>query len=105
MKKSDKIKRNFNVDYYFDWTYDVTIEKIRKDLDELEKLGVTSIEIEAEECYGSYSVSIKAIANRLETNEEYLERKKKEKEYSDRIKQMELKQLETLQNKYKTSNS
>lgn len=103
MKKLDKIKRNFKVDYYFDWTYGVTITQIREDLDALEKLGVTSIDMDTMDNYGSISISIEAISNRLETDEEYFERKKKEDEFADKLKQAELKQLEILQNKYKSN--
>ena len=96
-----KIKRNFMVDYYLSWTYGVSISQIREDLDALEKLGVTSIDIEAYSDYGSPCVSIEAIANRLETDDEYLERLIKEEKIADEIKQRELKQLELLSAKYK----
>ena len=96
----DKIKRNFNVDYHFDWLYGIEISKIREDLDKLEKLGATSIEIEVGEYYDSPSISIQAISNRLETDEEYSARKKREEDYLSKIKQQELRQLEILSAKY-----
>lgn len=43
-----KVKVPFN----FHWTCGVTLEQFKKDLDELEKLGVTEISIEAEEIWG-----------------------------------------------------
>jgi hypothetical protein len=60
------------IDYGFhDWKYNVEINKIREDLDKLEKLGVTHIEITE----WDDSVSIVAVQERLETDEEYKKRR------------------------------
>ena len=70
----EKQIRKFKVNFDFDWTYGVQIKKLKEDLETLEKLGVTEIEIEAEDNWGSPSVTIEAFAERLETDEEFKER-------------------------------
>jgi len=70
----EKQIRKFRVNFDFDWTYGVEIKKLKEDLETLEKLGVTEIEIEAEDNWGSPSVTIEAFAERLETDEEFKER-------------------------------
>ena len=97
MKK--QVKR-FEVPFYFDWTYGVTIEKLRKDLDELEKLGVKEIDIETEENWGSTSVTINAFIEREETDEEFEKRVNEEKQWQEEIKRRDLQQLEQLKSKY-----
>lgn len=83
------------------WTYGVTIAQIREDLDKFEKLGVTEINIESEEEYGSAYVKIEAIVERLETDEEFNIRNEKEKKRKLDIEAMELAQLSRLKAKYK----
>ncbi len=97
MKKQTK---KFEVPFNFDWTYGVTIEKLRKDLDELEKLGVEEIDIHVEEFWGCASVAIEAFIEREETDEEFEERTNKEKQDQEEIKRKELQQLEQLKLKY-----
>ena len=97
MKK--QVKR-FEVPFNFYWTYGVTIEKLRKDLDELEKLGVKEIDIETEENWGSTSVTINAFAEREETDEEFEKRVNEEKQWQEEIKRRDLQQLEQLKTKY-----
>ena len=97
MKK--QVKR-FKVPFNFCWTYGITIEQLRKDLDELEKSGVKEIEIEAVEDWGSTSVKIEAFIEREETDEEFEKRVKEENETKEAIKRRELKELENLKKKY-----
>jgi hypothetical protein len=92
--------RRFKVDFDFNWTYGVEIKKLKDDLDALEKLGVTEIEIEAENNYGSASVTIEAFINRLETDEECNARITKENQRQEDIKRRELAELEKLKSKY-----
>lgn len=92
--------RRFKVPFNFDWTYGVEIKKLREDLDQLEKLGVTTIEIEAEESYGSSSVTIEAFVNRLETDEELKSRINEENRREEEQKSRELQELERLKTKY-----
>jgi hypothetical protein len=96
----EKQVRRFKVDFDFNWTYGVEIKKLKEDLDMLEKLGVTEIEIEAEEIYGSTSVKIEAFINRIETDEECKARVDKENQRQEEIKRRELEQLEKLKSKY-----
>ena len=70
----EKQIRRFKVNFDFNWTYGVEIKKLKEDLETLEKLGVTEIEIEAEDNCGSPSVTIEAFAERLETDDEFKER-------------------------------
>lgn len=88
------------VDYSLDWTYGVSIEKMRKDLDELEKLGVKEVEIEPYDSYGSSSVSIEAYINRIETDEEYSKRVERENNMKKQTEMKELELLKKLKEKY-----
>lgn len=96
----EKQVRQFEVSYQLDWDYGVEIGQIRKDLDELEKLGATHIEIEASVYFDSARLEIKAISERLETDEEFEQRKKVNEIRQEEIRQNELKQLEQLKSKY-----
>lgn len=97
----NKIKRNFNIDYSLDWTYGVEISKIRSDLDALEKLGATHVDIEVETSYDCSYIVANAFAFRTETDSEYKERIDKEREWQEQIKRRDLEQLEILKTKYK----
>lgn len=88
------------IDYKFNWTYGVSIEQIRKDLDELEKLGVKEVEIEPYDSYGSSSVSIEAYINRIETDEEYSKRVERENNMKKQTEMKELELLKKLKEKY-----
>ena len=98
--ENKKITKMFKVDFDFNWTYGVKLSKIKEDINELEKLGVTDIEIESFNDYDVSSVDIQAFINRLETDEECELRINKEKIRQDEIKRIELKQFETLKLKY-----
>lgn len=82
--------------YYFDWDYMTPIERIKKDIVELEKLGVTWIYIGAD----GDDVNINAYIERMETDEEYEERIIQESEMYERQKRNDLAQLERLKKKY-----
>lgn len=90
------------VDYYLDWKYDIIpLSKIREDLDELEKLGVTGIEFDADtDSFGSIIFNIKPMKEREETNEEVQERMEFIQKREEAIKKQELQQLEILKKKY-----
>ena len=84
------------VNYDFDWTYGVPIDKLIGDLNVLKGLGVTEIEIEPHESYGSAGVDISAFIERLETEEEVnkrIERKKEIEEHNKRVKQEQYERL------------
>jgi len=96
-----KIERRFKIDYPLDWTYGIDIKKLREDLDAIEKLGATHVEIEPYESYGSAGVEIQAVADRLETDEEYKARIDAKVKRDEDTKRYELAQLEALKLKYK----
>ena len=95
----EKKERDFKVEYSLDWAYDVSIEQLKKDIEELEKLGATHINIECGSSYDSY-VDIEAVCRRIETDEEFEQRKKEFEERKERLKQRELKQLAELRARY-----
>ena len=96
----EKIVRNFKIDYTLDWTYGVEISKIRADLDAIEKLGATHVEIEHGVSYDCSYVEIDAIATRLETDEECMQRINEMNARQEELKRRELAQLESLKRKY-----
>jgi len=89
-----------NIDFYFSWTYGVSIGKLREDLDELEKLGADEVIIELDSYGGSNSISIEAFGERLETDEECKLRIDRENKCEEQIKNEELAELERLKLKY-----
>lgn len=95
-----KETRRFKVDFNFDWTYGIEIKKLREDLDELERLGVTTIDIEAEESHGRASVVIEAFVTREETGEECKLRIDKINKQKEDFKRRDLQLLEQLKAKY-----
>ena len=96
----EKQVRRFKVDFDFNWTYGVEIKKLKEDLETLEKLGITEIEIDAEDNWGSPSVTIQAFIDRIETDEECNARVAKENQRQEDIKRRELEQFEKLKSKY-----
>ena len=96
MKKTIKTEVYYNLN----WTYGVPLSQIKKDIEELEKLGVTYIEIETYDNYGFASITITPFQEKEETDEEYKLRLEKEKEQKEYIKTRELEQLAVLSKKY-----
>ena len=97
-----KQKQDFKLNFSLDWTYGVSIEQLKKDIEELEKLGATHVNIESvidyyDDC--SYVV-IDAICRRIETDEEFEQRKKEVEAQQEQRKQQELIQLAELKAKY-----
>ena len=76
----EKQIRKFKVDFDFDWTYDIKIDKLKEDIKKLEDLGVTELSIDPDEdyYYGNSIITIVALAERLETDEEAKKRIDKE---------------------------
>lgn len=85
------------VDYMLHWTCGVTVEKIREDLDILEKLGVVEVLIETD---WNNDIQIEAYINRLETDEEYEKRIEEERLRKKALELRELQQFEKLKKKY-----
>ena len=95
-----KLKRIFDVKYDLSWTCGVELSQLREDIDAIEKLGATSVNIEIVSEYGNDYVSAKAFALREETDEECIERIQQQAKSAEKFKQMELAQLEILKLKY-----
>ena len=90
------------IPYNFDWAYGISIQKIREDLDVLEKLGATDINISYGENYGSVYLDIEAVKTRLETDEEIEKRLKYIKKLKQQEELKEIRELERLKAKYQT---
>tara|TARA_R110000850_G_scaffold203282_1_gene329630 strand:- start:184 stop:483 length:300 start_codon:yes stop_codon:yes gene_type:complete len=92
--------RRFSVEFDFDWADGVEISKIREDLDSLEKLGATHVEIESQTNFDYSFSTFDSYVDREETDEECLSRVKDSEVREYVIKQRELEQLKKLQAKY-----
>ena len=96
----EKQEQDFELNYSLDWIYDVSIEQLKKDIEELEKLGATHVNIEPFISYDCAYVEINAICRRIETDEEFEQRKKEVEARQEQYRQRELKQLAELKAKY-----
>ena len=96
----EKEVRRFKVDYSLDWVYEVEISKLRADLDAIEALGATHVEIESCIIYDCSYVTIEPVSEHLETDEEFKARVKREEKRQSEIKRRELEQLDKLKSKY-----
>ena len=94
-----KINKRFNIEYYLYWTGGAAISQIREDLDAIEKLGATHIDIEEDDCF----ISVEGYVERLETDDEYDDRLAKDKAHKANVKAHELKQLAELKLKYENN--
>jgi hypothetical protein len=94
------IERDFIIESDMYWDR-IPINKLREELDRLEEIGTTHIEIEVKVEWDTPILDIWAIQNRLETEQECNERLSKEKEKNERIEKREREQLRKLQEKYK----
>lgn len=99
MSKEKKQVKKVQVDHYLDWTYGVTIEKLRKDLDILEGLNVSEILIDKD---WDGDIQTVAYTTRLETDIEYEKRVKEERLRKEALKLRELQYLEKLKKKYES---
>ncbi len=96
----EKEVRRFKVDYSLDWEYGVEISKLRADLDAIEALGATHVEIESSISYDCAYVTIEPVSEHLETDEEFKARVEEVEKRQSEIKRIELEQLEKLKSKY-----
>ena len=96
----EKQEQDFEINYSLDWTYGVSIEQLKKDIEELEKLGATHVNIEPYISYDCPHIEINAICRRIETDEEFEQRKRLFEAWQEQCKQRELKQLAELKAKY-----
>ena len=95
-----KLTRDFNVNYNLDWTYGVEIKKIREDLDAIEKLGATHVNIESSVEYDGSVTTIEVISRRIESDEEHKARIEKENQRFEDNKRRDLEQLARLKKMY-----
>jgi hypothetical protein len=92
----EKIHISFKVPYTVEWSYGIEISKIRQDLDAIEKLGGTHIDIHSSDSYPEYD----AFYRRIETDDEFNARKADFDRKKEELKIKELRELERLKNKY-----
>lgn len=95
-----KCVKRFWVNYQFNWLHGVEISKIRQDLDALEKLGATYIDINSSISYDSVETEMDAYCERIETDEEFIQRIEQEKEREEEVRRREFELLEKLKLKY-----
>lgn len=89
MKKLIRTK----IPYETGWEYnDVSIAQIKQQLTDLEKMGVTHLDFDAD-----HGLTVKCVSIREETDEEYVARTSN---YENEIKERELAELKRLQAKY-----
>ena len=96
----EKRVKTIKVEYDLQWGNDTEISEIKKDIEELEKLGCTHIDISAYVEYGCAILEITPTVNRLETDEEYADRLKIEENIKERNRQWDLQRLAELKAKY-----
>lgn len=101
----EKQERDFKLSYPLDWTYGVSIEQLKKDISEIEKLGATHINIIHGISYYCSYVEIDAICRRIETDEEFEQRKKDIEARQEQHRQYELKLLAELKAKHDILNN
>jgi vacuolar-type H+-ATPase subunit I/STV1 len=102
MAKKQKREVSIPIEMYLDWTCGITISKLREDLDALEKLGATDVEINATDDWGYPSVSMKAFQRRLETDEEFQQRVEDETAKETQQRARDLETLRILKEKYES---
>lgn len=88
------------INYSLDWEYGVEISQMRKDLDAIEKLGATHVEIDGAIIYDDSYVKIEAVSEHLETDEEFELRMSEKKRRAEEVKKAELEQFERIKSKY-----
>jgi hypothetical protein len=96
----EKQEQDFKLNYSLDWACGLEISQLKKDIEELEKLGATHVNIEHGVSYDCSYVEIDAICRRIETDEEFELRKKEFEAHQEQNRQRELKQLAQLKSKY-----
>lgn len=88
------------VQHYFNWSYGTSIDQIREDLDTLEELGATPVDIEIEDNYGSATIEYSATILREETDAEVMDRQIKQNIANAEQERFERQRLKELKEKY-----
>ena len=89
-----------NIPFNFDWNYGVELFEIKKDIEELEKLGATHLHIELEEPYGYPTIVISATKERFETYSEVRKRIDNEELIKQKNKEIAIAQIDRLKKQY-----
>ena len=98
----EKQEIDYKLNFSLNWEYEVSLSKLKEDIHHLEMLGATHVLINAESSYDVSYALIDAICRRMETDEEFEQRKKVIEARENEIKQHELKTYERLKAKYDT---
>ena len=93
----NKIKKHFDVNHQYLYWDGRSITQIKQDLEELEKLGATHINIQY---WHDDGIEISATSERFETDEEYNKRIQQLELKNQTVKEKELQELQRLINKY-----
>lgn len=87
---------NEHIKFELNWTCGVSLEQIKKDVEELEKLGATQVDITLD--YDT--IKIDAYKERKETEKEFRERIRNEKEHAEYIEKLQRAEYEKLKSKF-----
>lgn len=98
--KLGKVETVFEIPFDFKWTFGTPLEDIKSDIEKLEGLGVTHIDIDSTIYYDCSHVTITAEQVRIETDEEFQKRIDTALRKEEVTKQIELGQLKILKEKY-----
>lgn len=96
----EKIIIDSILNYCLNWEYGIEISKLKNDIEEIEKLGATHVNIDSAIIYDDSYVIIDPICRRLETDEEFETRKMISELSLKENRERELRQLEILKAKY-----
>ena len=86
--------------HHIGWEYEVPLSLIKEDIEELEKLGVTHLNIEIETHYEDSEIVITPLKQREETELEMKARIEKEQNEVSVEKQRAIEQIEALKQKF-----
>ena len=91
-----KQKKRFEVDFYLNWSR-ASVSKIREDLDAMEKLGVTNVDMDAyiDSC-GSADLSFEVYTYREETDKEFENRVEETRDREQRLRDKDVDEFERL---------
>lgn len=83
-----------------EWRYGLSIEKMKADIAELERLGATHVDIDSSVSYDCAILEISAYCEREETLEEIAQREEYLRQRQEAQRQDEIRTLEKLKAKY-----
>lgn len=98
----EKQVRDFKIDFDFEWTYGISIDKLQADLNKLRELGCTRIDMEPSISYDCPYLEIEAYANRIETDEECQQRIEEEEKRKEELYQRDLQMIEHIKERIRS---